>query len=235
MLQAPSPPEARQAEPFLRVTGEAEVAAEPDRAVVALGVTAQAEQASAAQSEVSQAMQRVTAAIVEAGIPAESIQTAGLSLQPVYSQGDARRQGEAREPRIVGFRASNTVRVRVEDTARIGSVLDAGLTAGANEIQGISFELADDTAQRTEALSAAVHNARAKADALADAADVELLALQRIEEAGGQSPQPMQRTMSFAALEADTPIAPGQVRVRARVELTYRIAPAADPPPEAPR
>ena len=226
MLQTPTPREVGGERPFLRVAGEAEVATAPDLAVVTLGVGAQADQASAAQNQVSQVMQRVTAALVEAGVPAARIQTVGLSLYPVYSQPDYRQQNDAQahEPRVVGFRAANTVRVRLEDIARIGNVLDAGLSAGANEIQGISFELSNDTAQRTEALAAAVRNARTKAEALADAAGVRLLDVQRIEESGGGAPEPMHRTMGFAAMEAGTPVEPGQVQVSARVVLTFRIA-----------
>ncbi len=233
-------PEPRQAErerePFLRVAGEAVVTAAPDRVVVALGVTAQAPEARVAQEQVNQAMQRVIAAIEEAGVPEVRIQTAGLSLHPVYSQPDPRRQGlQQEDPRIIGFRASNVVRVQVDQPGTIASVIDAGLGAGANQLQGISFELADDTLQRAEALGQAVGNARRKAEALAQAGGVELGALQRIEEAEAGGFEPMHRMASFADMESGTPVQPGEVRVRAQVVLTYRIAPSAGagggPPP----
>jgi uncharacterized protein len=217
-------PPAPEREPFLRVAGEAEVSAEPDRAVVTLGVTAQAPEARAAQEQVNQSMQRVVAAVVAADVPAGQIQTVGLALHPVYSHPTPGPRGEHREPRIVGFRASNTVRVQVEDPGLLGRVIDAGLGAGANQLQGISFVLADDTLQRAEALSRAVQSGRAKAEALASAAGVELLGLQRVEEVETGSFEPMHRMADFA-MEADTPVQPGQVRVRARVLLSYRIAP----------
>src|SRR5690606_33069280 len=120
-------PEREREEPFLRVAGEAQAAAEPDRAVVTLGATAQAQEARAAQEQVNGAMQRVVAAIEEAGVPEGRIQTAGLALHPVYSQPPRGPQSEDTEPRIVGFRASNTVRVQVEEPRAIAGVIDAGL------------------------------------------------------------------------------------------------------------
>ena len=233
-LQAQQAGQEREREPLLRVGGEAEVAAQPDRAVVTLGVTAQAPEARATQDQVNQSMQRVIAAIVAAGVAPGRVQTVGLSLHPVYSQPPHRPQGEQEEPRIVGFRASNAVRVQLEDPRALGKVIDAGLGAGANQLQGVSFELADDTTQRAQALARAVRNARSKAEALAGAAGVELLALQRIEEADAGYSEPVHRMAQFA-IESGTPIQPGEVRVRAQVLLTYRIAAPSGPPSERPR
>src|SRR5438067_2326858 len=69
--------------PGLGVTGTAEVAAEPDLAVVRMGAEVQAEQASAAQKQVNQIMQRAIAAVREAGVAREDVQTSTLSLEPV--------------------------------------------------------------------------------------------------------------------------------------------------------
>lgn len=225
-LQEEDPPEMR---PSLTVSGDAEVAAEPDLAVVRLGATAQAPAAATAQQQVNEVMQRAISAIREAGVPEKQIQTTGLSLQPVYSHP---RRGspdeEPQEPKIIAYRASNTVRVEVDDIASVGPVIDAGIGAGANELQGIFFELKDDTPQRAQALRQAVKSARHKADALAEAAGVRLLAIQHIQEGGVQIVSPMSHRAEAMAFEASTPIQPGQVQVSASVTLTYRIAPSED-------
>jgi uncharacterized protein YggE len=222
---------ARQAEeddrtPSLTVTGEAEASAAPDRAVVGLGATFQATSAAAAQRHVNEAMQRVSVALRELGVADADVQTAMIALAPVYSDSGPRTPGEPVEPQIVGYRASNSVRIRLDDTAAIGAVIDAGIAAGVNELQGISFELSDDTAQRVEALRAAVRNAQIKAEALAGAAGVRLAALQRIEEGGVHPVEPFRYA---AALEAGTPVQPGRVRVSAAVTLTYRVEPRSGP------
>jgi uncharacterized protein YggE len=220
----------RADEPLLVVSGEAEVSAAPDRASVGLGATAQAATAQEAQREVSATVARALDALRTAGVADEDMQTSGLSLHPVYSDPGPRTPGgEPAEPRIVAWRASNVLRVTTADPAALGGVIDAGIGAGANELQGIAFELADDTAQRAAALRDAVRNARTKAAALADAAGVALVALQRIEEGGARTQEPphFARAMSF---DASTPVQPGQVRVRASVTLVYRVAPRDDAP-----
>lgn len=212
--------------PVLVVTGDGEVSARPDRAVVSLGVTAQAEQAQAAQEQVNATMQKILDAIHQQGVAREMIQTAGLSLHPVYSQPpyDPRTGQQREEPRITGYRASNTVRVILDDLTKIGPVIDAGTTAGANQIQGVSFELKDDTQARSEALVQASERAREKATVLARAMGVSLDSIQEVAEGGVNviPPQPY-AGVRMAAMEASTPVEPGQMRVHASVTLTYRI------------
>lgn len=229
LLRSGVPPASRQSEETdepatLTATGVGEVAVRPDRAVVRLGATAQATTAVAAQGQVDEVMQRALAAIRQAGIPEEHVQTTGLALYPVYSQPahDAANE-EGFTPTIVAYRAGNTVRVQVDHLPLVGTVIDAGIGAGANQLEGLSFELRDDTAVRAEALRLATRNARQKATALAEAAEVRLLAVQRIAE--GDGAVPLQRDMRASFEMAAVAVEPGQVRVQASVTLTYRIGP----------
>lgn len=219
----------RTGPPVLIVQGEGEVSSRPDRAVVNLGVMAQADQAQAAQEQVNAAMQKVLEAIQQQGIARDMIQTAGLSLHPVYSQPpfDPRTGQQREEPRITGYRASNTVQVILDDLEKIGPVIDAGMGAGANQIQGVSFELRDDTQARTDALVQAAERARLKAQTLAGAMGLGLGDIQEVSEGGvNVVPPPMYRGGArMVAMEAaSTPVEPGQMRVHATVTLTYRIS-----------
>lgn len=211
--------------PTITVTGEATVAAKPDRAVVSLGAVAQADDAAAAQQRVNDIMQKAIDAIRQAGAPEDQIQTAGLSLHPVYSQPDRRAQNaEPHTPTIVAYRASNTVRVQLDDLDLIGKVIDAGINAGANQLEGISFELKDDTQPRSQAIQQATHNARQKADVIAVASDTRLSTPHNITEGGVNIITPVYRgARAMAAMEMDTPVQPGQVQIRASVTVTYRI------------
>src|SRR5690606_34919485 len=106
--RGPREPGPRFDESTLTVSGQGEVAAEPDRATVRLGAEAQAATAQAAQSQVNEVMQRALQRIRAAGIEERAIQTTGLRLSPVYER---QRPGDDDAPRIVAYRASNTVRV----------------------------------------------------------------------------------------------------------------------------
>ena len=223
------------APPMLTVTGDGESSARPDRAVVRFGAAAQAETASAAQEQVNQVVQAAVEAIRAAGIREEMISTAGISLYPVYSDQVPRPMPAGQhpqrptEPRIVAYRASNSVRVVVDDLAKVGDVIDEGVKAGANQIEGLSFELKDDTAARREALTGASKQARAKADAIAHAMALRIDGVFQVTEGGVQIMQPRMELAraGVAAMDAaGTPVQPGQVDVRASVTVTYRVSPA---------
>ena len=219
---------------MLTVTGDGESSSRPDRAVVRLGATAQAETASAAQEQVNQVVQAAVEAIRAAGIREEMISTAGISLYPVYSDQAPRPlpgggQQRPPEPRIVAYRASNSVRVIVDDLTKVGDVIDEAVKAGANQIEGLSFELKDDTAARREALTGASKQARAKADAIAQAMGLRIDGVFQVTEGGVQVMQPRMELAraGVAAMDAaGTPVQPGQVDVHASVTVTYRVSPA---------
>ncbi len=211
--------------PTITVTGEATVSAKPDRAVVSLGAVAQADDAAAAQEQVNGIMQKAIDAIRQVGVPEEQIQTAGLSLHPVYSQPDRNRPvNEQHTPTIVAYRASNTVRVRLDDLDLIGKAIDAGINAGANQLEGISFELKDDTQTRAQALEQATRNAHHKAEVIAGASGTRLVALHNITEGGVNIITPVYRgARAVAAMEMSTPVQPGEVQIQGSVTVTYRI------------
>ena len=68
------------------VTGIGRANAQPDKAVVRVGVQTEAESAAEALSENSSQMQTLLATLQEAGIPEADIQTQFLQLYPRYTQ-----------------------------------------------------------------------------------------------------------------------------------------------------
>lgn len=221
--------------PSLSVRGDAQVFTTPDEATVRLGVVAQAPTAGEAQAEVNRKANAILAAIERLGVPRERIQTSELQLYPVYSQEQPVPQSSgAREPRIVGYRASNVVSVRLAELDKVGPVVDAGLGAGANQVEGVGFGLRSDLAVRQQALREAAAEARHKADAFAEALGVRIVELLEAVEGGVQVgvPRFAAARMAMESMAADqTAVAPGQVAVDATVTLTYRVAPGAAPRP----
>lgn len=227
LLSAPSAmaqsgPGAGPAVPAVAVTGNAEVAAAPDRALVSLGAVVEGKQAQDAQKQIAQIMQRVIKDIKAQGVAEERIRTTGLSLNPVYSHPAPRAGQEPEAPRIVGYRASNTVRVQVDDLERVGGVIDAGIAAGANQLNSLTFDLRDDLKHRRQALQLAAQEARAKAEAIAAALNLQLGEVLEVREEGGPASYPVERRMAAPAA-AGTPIQPGQVQVSASVQVRFRL------------
>jgi uncharacterized protein len=209
--------------PALTVNGNAQVLAAPDEATVKLGVVRQAPTAQVAQEQANAVAQEILNGIAKLGVSAQQIQTSRLVLLPVY----APRNPESRDaPRIVAYNASNVVSVRLQNLSLTGPVIDAGLKAGANQLEGVQFGLRNELPSREQALKQAVAEARSKAQAMADALRVSLVEVIEVSE-GGVSVVPRgefaaQRAM---ALAADTPVSPGEIEVHANVTIRYRIAP----------
>lgn len=213
--------------PVLTVSAVGETQVSPDEATVRLGVSVQAPTARAAQDQVNRTAGAILEAVRRLGIPAERIQTSELNLGPVYGQDD-RPEANVREPRIVGYQASNVVSVQVEQLDKVGPVIDAGLAAGANRLEGVMFGLREDRKARADALARAVEEARSKAEALARALEVRLVRIVEVAEGGLQvSPPPFMKSgrMAMETAMADTPVSAGQVGVAATVTVRWEIAP----------
>lgn len=146
----------------ITVTGTASAQAEPDLLVVRLGVETQEETAAAALASNSELMARVAGALAAAGVQEDGIGTSRLSLHPVYGRYDQ----EAGRSELVGYRASNAVTAETADLAAAAGVVDGAVAAGANRVDGVSFELSPGRHKevRDGLIAAAVLDARAKAD-----------------------------------------------------------------------
>jgi uncharacterized protein len=204
----------------LVVNGTGEASARPDVAVISAGVVVQAATASAALADNTRAMNAVLEQLRTSGLAAEDVQTAQFAVSPLF---ETQRPGAetTAPPRIVGYQVSNQVTARVRDLDRLGGVLDALVSAGANSINGPAFDLADPKQLLGEARDAAVADALAKAKRYAAAAGVELGEILSIEESGFYAPpRPMMRAEAMAA---DVPIAPGQTELSASVTITFAI------------
>ena len=220
LLQASQSPGTSPQPPVLTVSGNAEVLAIPDEAVVRLGIVRQATVADTAQQQANTVAQEILNAITKAGVPAKDIQTSRLILSPVYNQRGA-------DQRIVSYNATNTVSVRLDNLSIVGNVIDAGLKAGANQLEGVQFQLRNELPSREQALKEAVQEARGKAQAMADALNVALVEVIDASE-GGVSVMPRAQSFALAGAQApaaSTPVSPGEIEIRANVTIRYRIRP----------
>jgi uncharacterized protein len=220
--QAHAPPAGETAPRVIHVTADAAVQRVPDRAVIHLAVETLAPTAREATTANAQAMDRVLAAVRNVGIPDARIRTTRIELHPRY---DSSRRPDAGPPAIVGYQATNQVIVQVDDLDRVGRVVDAAVTAGANRVTGIAFEIRDPDPAYHEALRLAVARARAEAQVLADALGESLGPALQVST--GSRPAPLMGR-EFARMEMDMaaaapPVQPGELDVRAMVSITYRI------------
>ena len=206
--------------PLILVNGEAQLTAAPDLVVVTLGVTTQGRGVAEAREQNASRMQAVIDAVKRSSTPSPEISTTRFAVTPQYDYQERRNP-----PRITGYNVSNQVTVKLAAIDKISDLLDAALAAGATDVGSLEFTLKDSRKLRMEAYEEAVRTARSKAQALAQAAGVQLGPVHLIRESGG-SLMPMRREMlmmSAPVAKTDTPIESGEVTVQVNVEIQYEI------------
>jgi uncharacterized protein YggE len=205
----------------IRVTGNAVVTANPDRARIDVGVVTQSPQSQTAVSQNASKVEVLLATLRKALGPGADIKTLSYSLNPDYQY-----RASSGPSTISGYSATNIVRVMVDDLAKVGLVIDTAAQAGANRLPSIQFVLRDAQSARAQALKEAALKARAEAETLASTLGLKINRILTVEEGGG-AVMPMREVM-FARAEsasASTPIQPGTIDVNASVQLTVEVSP----------
>ncbi len=204
---------------FVRASGEAIISAKPDRAEVTIAVSTRAPTAQTASAQNASESARVLSSIKQALGPGGQVKTSGYSLAPQYDYSN----GHA--PRLTGYEASNSFIVRVDELSLLGKVIDAATASGANNVNGISFTLRDSSAVREQVLAEAATRARANAEALAKALQVQVVGLLEAEPTEAPVLNPLTRLVMAAsmAMHAATPIEAGNLEIRASVSVTLQV------------
>lgn len=213
---------------LLTVSAEGKVTRAPDVATFGAGVVSQGKTASEAMAANAADMTRVIAALKKAGVADKDIQTSNLSLNPVYQPQRNLPDGtvEPAQPRIVGYQANNTVSVRQRKLGEMGKVIDALVSAGANQVNGPGFELDDPEPAQDQARTAAMQKARARAELYARAAGLKVARILAISESGGwQPPQPVMYKMAMADAAPSTPVQAGELQMTVNVTVQFELAP----------
>ncbi len=199
------------------VTGTGIVTGTPDQATIYVGVRTEATTSAEALTDNNEQMTALINTIKAAGVAARDIQTSDFSIYPRYAD---RTDGELR---VVGYEVSNSVHITVRDLTKLGTILDAAVRAGGNQVSGISFGFSDPAAMVEEARAQAVANARANAEQLATLTDAELGAVITINENMNSFPTPVYREAMAGADMASVPIESGQSSVNVSVNVTYEL------------
>jgi uncharacterized protein YggE len=206
----------------ISVTGEATVTVAPDQAQIDGGVISNAKTAREASEANNSAMGKVLLALKGAGIEEKDYQTSRLSLQPQYAP------NQPSQPVIVGYIASNRVTIRLRDVSKVASVIDALVSAGANNIGNINFMVSQASKLLDDAREQAIADARRKAEIYAKASGVTLGAPLSISEEGSSGPhRPLRAGVAYSMrASAPTPVAQGEETLQITVNVSWAIKPA---------
>lgn len=206
----------------LSVNGRGQVSLAPDIAYVTIGVHTEAGDVSQAVSQNADQVASVMAALADMGVAREDMQTSNFSL---YT-------GDQYDPATglsIGknYMVDNTVNITVRDLANMGNLLDSAISAGANSIWGVTFDLEDKDAALAEARDMALEDAVTEAQALASAASVTLGDIVSLSYTDTGYYYPPYYGMGGGGggdgSGAATSIVPGLITVSAEVYITYAI------------
>lgn len=218
-------------ETFLSVSAVGEADTRPDEARFQAGVQNWATTARSASAETQADIDTIVAALKALGIEEKDIQTRTVNVQRI-DWGD--RKGQ--------FQASNTVNVRVRDIERAGEAVAAVTEVGANIVSGPDLRLSDPEKATNSAYGAAYKAARVRAEAYAEAADMEVSRVLTIRDGGGSqgnryipgapppvsAPPPYAVQTSNAIFESDesgATILPGQTTSSVAVQVDFALRP----------
>lgn len=215
----PSPPASVRLDPggaILNVTAEGRSRRQPDLATFNAGVVTRGKTAAEALAANARRMDAVIAALKRAGVADRDLQTSTLSLQPQYYyppqrpiSGGASEQPAAPEPpRIIGYEARNTVTARVRKIDDVGSIVDALVKAGSNQVDGPYFTIENQDAATDEARAQAMAVARQRAELYARSADLKVGRILTITEGGGYFPVQQQVILTGSMAGAPPPAPP---------------------------
>lgn len=202
----------------LTATGVGEISVTPDIARVSINLSSQQKTAREAVSTNNDRVQEIIDILRTTGVADEDIKTTGFNIYP--------RQlwGPNREDLGKVYVVSSTLTATVRDLKRIGEILDP-IVSGETELSfSMYLDISDTSGPFAGALAAAVMDARQKAQIMAEAANVELGALLRLQTFVGGVPllNPSEVGIDRFA-EVQIPISPGQSKVSTQVTAIYEI------------
>lgn len=210
----------------IAVSGEGRAKAAPDLAVLAFAVETTAPTAGAAVADNAKKSSLLAEAVKKKLGPRDKVYTTQYSLSPQYEQRDRSAGNLAAPPRIVGYIASNAVRVELRAVGEVGGLIDIATAAGANRVDQLEFTLDEHAAAQSEALKLAGADAKRQAEAAAAALGVTLGRV--LSASTGSAPIVTPKSyprMAMAMMESNvsTPVEAGDVTVTATLQVTYEI------------
>lgn len=208
--------------PEIATSGRGEVRVTPDFARLQITVETSSSSANLAATDNAARLTRTVAAVRAAGVDSAQIHTAAYS---VGLDNDSRN-------RLVGFIVRNGLRIEVRRIADIGKIIDAALSAGATQVNGVQFLRSNVQDSRRSALALAVAEARRDAEALAQAAGGTLGKLIYLTSGFAQIPTMVDYQTAYVTSgvsAAATPIMPGDLSVTAVANARWQFLPGQAP------
>ena len=210
-VAGPDGPVARQ----VTVVGAGKVQGAPDTVTVNAAIESIAADATAAMNQTNERMTAVIDAVANQGIDRKDINTTEVTLSPQYGDNSV----------ITGYRASNSIAVKIRSIDAASPTITAIQTTGGNatRINSVSFSIEDDSQMVKDARARAFNDARDRAEQYAQLSGLSLgdvISISEVDSGSTPPPTPMPR---FEAMQAAAPLEPGQQTVGFSVTVIWEL------------
>jgi hypothetical protein len=204
----------------ITVTGFGKARANPDRASVNVGVIVAEEDITHAVEESNEIIARITDAVMGLGVEEADIQTTNFSI---WAEEQWNRETGLREEERL-YRVESTLQINVNDTDKIGKILEASIASGANNVYGLNFGIQDPSGLAAEARVRALDDAQQRAQHIAQELGVTLGEVQRAVDISGASMVPYFESTGYDMGGGGAPpISEGSMTVSVSMEVTFKI------------
>jgi len=204
------------------VSGVGLVTGTPDVLRLSMGVQTTGSTVNTALNQANQDITKITEALKKHGVADKDIQTSGLSINPHWDQNS--------NSHITGYDVSESMTVQLRKLTDAGSAISDAAAAGGNDtrIDGVSFDIEDNTALLNLARDAAFADAKAKAEEYAKLAGRSLGKVSQVSETTDTAPQPVPFAANMAAAPAakvasPVPVSAGSQQVSVNTSVVWTL------------
>jgi uncharacterized protein YggE len=215
----------------ISVNGEGEASAIPNVGQFSFSVAADGKTAAEAQEKSGTKINEILAYLKEQGVEEKDVKTRDYNLSPRYKYNERpcafNSYCPPSEPVADGFDVSQTVEVKVRDTAKSGDLISGVGDKGATNMSGLAFTVDDTSAVKAEARTKAIADAKMKTEKIAADLGVEIVRITSFYEMEGYySPEPYMAKEMAMSEDADfggANIPVGENTTKVQVSISYEV------------
>jgi len=211
-----------QATNTVSVSGVGRVSGVPDVLRLNMGVQTTGNSVNGALDAANTAVRHITEALHKHSVADADIQTSDLSINPHWDDKAANH--------INGYDVFESLTVKLRKLSEAGSAISdaAGAGGNASRIDGVSFDIEDNTGLLKAARDAAFADAKAKAEQYAKLAGRSLGRVSQVSETTDNAPRPIPYAANMAASGAapkasPVPISTGTQQVSVNTSVVWEL------------
>lgn len=206
---------------LISVTGTAEINVAPDEVILSLAIESRDRDLNLAKSQNDARMKKVLSLAHNAGLEDKQIQTSALTMGPDYS--------EEKIPKLLGYEVTQQIVITLKDVTKYDGLMTRLLEAGINHVNGVWFQVHDPRKYREDVRLRAIHAAKEKAAAMANELGQTITKPWDISEQNDWSSTrfPANSVVNGVrdrdASQGESTVAPGQITIRASVNVSFQL------------